>query len=107
MHFPIEFSPQKGTSMKLNRSIGVVLVSTTFLSFAGSAFALDGHDVLAKINALYALQGGKVEAASTSVEGTNVKLTGVTVSVAGADGKSFPIGDVTLENVEEGDDGYS
>lgn len=93
--------------MKLTRSIGVVLASTTFLSFASSAFALDGADVLAKLNALYALQGGKVEAASTAVEGTNVKLTGVTISVAGMDGKSFPLGDVTLENVEEDDDGYN
>jgi len=90
--------------MKLTRSIGVVLASTTFLSFASSAFALDGADVLAKINALYALQGGKVEAASTAVDGTNVKLGGVSVTVSG---KSFPIGDVTLQNVEEGDDGYS
>lgn len=93
--------------MKLSRSIGVALASTTFLSFASSAFALDGADVLAKINALYALQGGKVEAASTSVDGANVTLTGVTVTLAGMDGKSLPIGDVTLENVEEGDDGYS
>ena len=93
--------------MKLNRSIGVLLASTTFLCFAGSAFALDGNDVLAKINALYALQGGKVEAASATVEGTNVKLSGVTVGLAGMDGKTFPLGDVTLENVEEGDDGYS
>lgn len=93
--------------MKLTRSIGVVFASTTFLSFASSAFALDGADVLAKLNALYALQGGKVEAASTAVEGTNVKLTGVTISVAGMDGKSFPLGDVTLENVEEDDDGYN
>ena len=91
--------------MKLTRSIGVVLASTTFLSFASSAFALDGADVLAKINALYALQGGKVEAASTAVDGANVTLTGVTVSVAGADGKSFPLGDVKLENVEEDEDG--
>lgn len=93
--------------MKITRSVGVLLASTTFLSFAGSAFALDGNDVLAKINALYAIQGGKVEAASTSVEGSNVKLTGVTVTMAGMDGKAFPIGDVTLENVEEGEDGYS
>lgn len=93
--------------MKLNRSVGVVLVSTTFLSFAGSAFALDGNDVLAKINALYALQGGKIEAASTSVEGANVKLTGVTVTMAGMDDKPFPVGDVTLENVEEDEDGLS
>lgn len=93
--------------MKLTRSIGVVLASTTFLCFAGSAFALDGNDVLAKINAVYALQGGKVEAASATVEGTNVKLSGVIVGVAGMDGKTFPVGDVTLENVTEGDDGYS
>jgi hypothetical protein len=91
--------------MKLNRSIGLALASATFLSFAGSAFALDGNDVLAKINALYALQGGKIAAASTTVDGSNVKLTGVTVTMAGTEGKSFPLGDVTLENVEEDDDG--
>jgi hypothetical protein len=93
--------------MKLSRSIGVALASTTFLSFASSAFALDGADVLAKLNALYALQGGKIEAASTQVDGTNVKLSGVTVTAAGADGKAFPLGDVMLENVEEADEGYS
>jgi hypothetical protein len=104
MHFHRNFDLRKGTPMKLTRSIGVVLASTTFLSFASSAFALDGADVLAKINALYALQGGKVEAASTAVDGANVTLTGVTVSVSG---QAFPIGDVTLQNVEEGDDSYS
>jgi len=93
--------------MKLNRSFGVLLAGTAFIAFANSAFALDGNDVLAKINALYSVQGGKIEAASTSVDGANVKLTGVTVSAAGTDGKSFPIGDVTLENVEEGDEGYT
>jgi len=91
--------------MTLTRSIGVALASTTFLSFASSAFALEGADVLAKLNALYALQGGKVEAASTAVDGANVTLTGVKVTLAGADGKSFPLGDVTLENVEEDDEG--
>jgi hypothetical protein len=93
--------------MKLSRSLGVMLASTTFLSLAGSAFALDGNDVLAKINAVYATQGGKIEAASTEVDGANITLKGVKVSVAGMDGKSFPVGDVTLENVEEGDDGYT
>ena len=93
--------------MKLNRSFGVLLAGTAFIAFANSAFALDGNDVLAKINALYAVQGGKIEAASTSVDGANVKLTGVIISAAGTDGKSFPIGDVTLENVEEADEGYS
>jgi hypothetical protein len=92
--------------MKLYRSIGVVLASTTFLSLAGSAFALDGNDVLAKINALYALQGGKIEALGTSVEGSNVTLTGVSIT-AGVNDEAFRLGDVTLENVEEGDDGYS
>jgi hypothetical protein len=93
--------------MKLNRSFSVLLAGTAFFGFANSAFALDGNDVLAKINALYAIQGGKLEVASTTVDGANVKLTGVTVTAAGTDGKSFPIGDVTLENVEEGDEGYS
>ena len=93
--------------MTFTRAIGVALASTTFLSFASSAFALDGADVLAKLNALYALQGGKIEAASTSVDGSNVILSGVKVTVAGAEGEAFPLGDITLENVEEGDEGYS
>jgi hypothetical protein len=93
--------------MKLNRSFSVLLAGTAFFALANSAFALDGNDVLAKINALYGVQGGKIEAASTTVDGANVKLIGVTVSAAGMDGKSFPIGDVTLENVEEGDEGYT
>lgn len=93
--------------MNLTRSIGVVLASTTFLSLAGSAFALDGNDVLTKINALYALQGGKVEAVSATVEGSNVKLSGVTVSMTGMEGETLPLGDITLENVEEADGGYA
>ena len=91
--------------MKLRRSFGVLLAGTAFLALANSAFALDGDDVLAKINALYALQGGKIAAASTSVDGANVTLTGVTIG--GVDGKPMAIGDVTLENVEEGDEGYT
>ena len=73
---------QKGTLMKLNRSFGVLLASTAFIALANSAFALDGNDVLAKFNAVYGLQGGKIEAASTSVDGSNVTLTGVTRSAA-------------------------
>ena len=97
----------KGTPMKLNRAFGILAASTAIMSFASSAFALDGADVLAKLNAVYALQGGKVEAASTAVDGTTVTMTGVTLTLPGAGTPPLNLGDVTLENVEESDEGYS
>eukprot|EP01035_Chromulina_nebulosa_P004254 gene4255-5799_t len=38
--------------MKFKRSLGLLLASTAFASCASYAFALDGNDVLAKMNAL-------------------------------------------------------
>ncbi|MDB5525491.1 MAG: hypothetical protein JWM58_3254 [Rhizobium sp.] len=92
--------------MKLNRSLGLMLASTAFVSIASAAFALDGNDVLAKMNALTSSSGIVIAAQGTSVDGENVTLTGVTVTLTTADNKKVPVGDVTLEGVTESDDGY-
>jgi hypothetical protein len=92
--------------MKINRSLGLMLASTAFVSFASGAFALDGNDVLAKINALSSQNGIVIAAEGTSVDGENVTLSGVTATITTADNKKVPLGDVTLEGVTESDDSY-
>jgi hypothetical protein len=92
--------------MKLNRSLGLLLASTAFASVASYAFALDGNDVLAKMNALTSPSGFQLAAEGTSVDGDTVTLTGVTATITTADNKKIPLGDVTLEGVTESEDGY-
>lgn len=85
----------------------MALMSATFLGFAGHAFALDGQDVLTKINAAFAAQAGKVTADAVEVDGSDITLKNVSFTPTG--GEASPkIGDVTLEGVEEdGEGGYS
>jgi hypothetical protein len=90
----------------MKRSLGLMLASTTFISLASSAFALDGNDLVAKLNALSSANGVVVAAASTAVDGDTVTLSGVTVTLTTADNKKIPVGDVKLEGVTESEDGY-
>jgi hypothetical protein len=84
-----------------------LLASAAAIAFASPAFALDGADVLKKINAAYHVQGATIAAKSIAVNGTTVTLTDVTFS-AGADvAQKFPVGTVTLEGVEEDKGGYN
>ena len=92
--------------MKLNRSIGLMLASTAFVSIASAAFALDGNDIVAKLNALSSKNGVVIAAASATVDGDNVTLSGVTATITTADNKKIPLGDVKLEGVSEDDEGY-
>src|SRR6478609_9568279 len=70
--------------MTFYRTTRLMLSGVAFLSLAGSAFALDGQDLLKKINAAYTLQGG---------------------SFKPNNGGALPIGEITLSGVEEDDDG--
>jgi len=92
--------------MKLNRSIGLMLASTAFVSIASAAFALDGNDIVAKLNALSSKNGVVIAAASATVDGDNVTLSGVTATITTADNKKIPLGDVKLEGVSQDDEGY-
>ncbi|MBB3411428.1 hypothetical protein FHT87_005381 [Rhizobium sp. BK316] len=90
--------------MTFYRTTRLMLSSAAILSFAGSAFALDGQDLLKKINAPYSQQGGMIVAADgVDIEGTTVTLKNVSVKPAGSEPLS--IGEVTLSGVEEQDDG--
>ena len=86
-------------------SLRLALASTTFLAFAGSAFALDGDAFLAAINKSYETSGGKVTAEKIEVDGADVVMTGLTYTPPGAEAKPVKVGDVNFTNVEEDDSG--
>ena len=89
--------------MTFYRTTRLMLSSAAILSFAGSAFALDGQDLLKKINAAYSQQGGTVTAASVDIDGTTVTLKNTSFKPNA--GEPIAIGDITLSGVEEQDDG--
>lgn len=90
--------------MTFYRTTRLMLSSAALLSFAGSAFALDGQDLLTKINAAYSQQGGMTVAADgVDIDGTTVTLKNFSFKPAG--GESISVGEVTLSGVEEQDDG--
>ncbi|OHV20672.1 hypothetical protein EOS93_03590 [Rhizobium sp. RMa-01] len=89
--------------MNIYRTTRLMLSGAAFFSLAGSAFALDGTDLLKKINAAYAAQGGTIAAESVDIDGTTVTLKNVTVKPTGSE--SLPIGEITLSGVEEDEDG--
>ena len=89
--------------MNIYRTTRLMLSGAAFFSLAGSAFALDGADLLKKINAAYEAQGGTISADGVNIDGTTVTLKNVTFKPTG--GESLPIGEVTLSGVEEDEDG--
>lgn len=82
----------------------LALTGTTILGFAGSAFAFEGADLLAKINKNYEASGAVVTAENIAVDGGDVTMTGVTYKPS-AEAKPVKIGDVNLSGVEEDDAG--
>ncbi len=82
-----------------------MLSSAAILSFASSAFALDGNDLLKKINDAYAQQGGSLAAESIDVSGTTVTLKGVSFK-SGWHADGFKLGDIALTGVAEAGGGY-
>ncbi|KEQ06712.1 hypothetical protein [Pseudorhizobium pelagicum] len=82
----------------------VLMAGTGLLLMAGPAFSLDGADLLAKINAATGMSGTPVTAQSVDVNGTTVTLRGATYKPMPAE-EAMAIGDITLEGVQEEDDG--
>src|SRR6478736_3932186 len=89
--------------MTFYRTTRLMLSGVAFLSLAGSAFALDGQDLLKKINAAYTLQGGTLAADGVDVDGKTVTLKNA--SFKPNNGGALPIGEITLTGVEEDEDG--
>ena len=83
------------------------LLAGTALLFAAApaAYALDGADLVAKLNATYATSGVTVAYENIVEDGSTLTLEGTTIKSPG--GEDAEIGDVTLEGVEEdGNGGY-
>ena len=91
--------------MMPNRNLRLMLASAAFIGLSGPAFALDGADLVTKLNAAYAMNGATIAYDKVDVDGTTVTLTGVSVKSVAAPGSDFKVGDVTLEGVEESDGG--
>ena len=89
--------------MTFYRTTRLMLSGATFLSLAGSAFALDGQDLLKKLNAAYSVQSGTIAADGVEVNDTTVTLKNARVKPNG--GEALAIGDITLTGVEEDEDG--
>lgn len=84
----------------------LLLASSTVLAFSGTAFALDGNDLLKKINASYNTQGAAITAAAVETDGSTVVLKGAAFSADAMSQHKFPLGDITFEDVEEDNGGY-
>jgi len=83
-----------------------LLAGAALAVFAGPAFALDGADLMAKLNATYATSGISIGYTNLSVDGSTVTLEGTELK-AGSQ-KPARIGTVTMEGVEEdGSGGYT
>ncbi|MCL6706766.1 hypothetical protein M8R20_07135 [Pseudomonas sp. R2.Fl] len=86
--------------------ITALLAGTAFVMISSQAYALDGQDLLDKINAAaYGAGNGAIAAKSVEVADDDVTLKGVTFTPAGPDAKAVEIGDLTLQDVSEEDGG--
>ncbi|WP_337266630.1 DUF945 family protein [Oryzifoliimicrobium ureilyticus] len=90
--------------MKFSHINYVLLLSATTSAFAGQALALDGQDLLNKINASYGKQGATLSAGKIEVQGNTIVLKGLQAKPAG-DEAPLNVGDVTLSDVQENADG--
>ena len=93
--------------MRLQSTRHILLAGVAAVAFASPAFALDGADVLKKINDAYRVQGAEIAAKSIAVDGSTVTLTGVTFSATTPKDQVIPLGNVTLDGVEEDNGGYT
>lgn len=84
----------------------LLMASAAFAVLSGQAFAaIDGQDLLAKINAAYSAGSGVLKAESIEVNGNDVVLKGTTFTATGPQEKSIMLGNLTLQDVTAEDGG--
>ncbi|MCJ8147988.1 hypothetical protein [Shinella sedimenti] len=84
-----------------------LLAGAAFATLASPAFALDGADLMTKLNATYATSGVSVGYSNVAVDGSTVTLEGTELKATGTE-TPIKLGTVTMEGVEEdGDGGYT
>lgn len=92
--------------MTLYRSTRILLAGAALCAFTGPALALDGQDLLKKINAAFATGGTTITADSVEVDGSNVILKGLKLGVdQQSTEKPLALEELTLEGVTEEEGG--
>ncbi|MBY4590229.1 MULTISPECIES: hypothetical protein [Rhizobium] len=91
--------------MKHMRNLRLMMASTAFLALAGPSFALDGADMMKKLNAATSAGGTVITFEKADVDGDTVTATGVQVGYANLPGDTLKIGELTFEGVEETEGG--
>ncbi|NYJ10691.1 hypothetical protein GGI64_001738 [Rhizobium leguminosarum] len=91
--------------MKHMRNLRLMMASTAFLALAGPSFALDGADMMKKLNAATSAGGTVITFEKADVDGDTVTATGVQVGSASLPGDTLKIGELTFEGVEETEGG--
>jgi hypothetical protein len=83
-----------------------MLSGTAAALISSHAYALDGEDMLKKLNAAYAAYGSQMVSESVTTDGSTVVANGVRLKVENAEKPvDVPLGDITFDDVEEADDG--
>jgi hypothetical protein len=92
--------------MSLHHSTRFLLAGAALCALSSQAFALDGADLLKKINASYATGGATITADSIEVDGEDVVLKGVKFGLQAEPGKTpLSLDELTLQGVSEEDGG--
>ncbi|WEX87525.1 hypothetical protein PZN02_003928 [Sinorhizobium garamanticum] len=91
--------------MMHTRNIRLMMASAALLTLAGPAFALDGADMMKKLDAALSANGSSIRFDKADVNGDVVTVTGVKLQMAANPGESLNIGVVTFEGVEENENG--
>ena len=82
-----------------------LLAGAALATLASPAFALDGADLLAKLNATYATSGVSISSSNVTADGSTVTLEGAQMKATGSEAP-IKLGTITMEGVEE-DGGYT
>ncbi|WP_104665767.1 hypothetical protein [Ensifer adhaerens] len=93
--------------MMHTRKIRLMMASAALLTLTGPAFALDGADLMKKLDAATNANGTAITYDKAEVDGDKVTVTGVKLKVASQPGEAvdLKIGDLTFEGVEETEGG--
>lgn len=93
--------------MRYTISAKLLAAGTALFLFTSPALALDGNDLIHKLNAALNLQNGKgITAGSITVDGSDVTLADSRLELGNGAG-SLPLGTIELEGVEENAGAYT
>lgn len=93
--------------MRYTSTMRLLAAGTTLIALSAPALALDGNDLVKKLNsALYMQQGAGIVPGSVEVNGTSITLRNSRFE-AGTGQGSLPLGTIEMEGVEEDAGGYT